>query len=217
MSSVTLLLKYFQMAEISRCLSIPQQKMLQLLMASHTMTQEEAVKAYLKYSGADKSGQSSVEDCFRSINRHLVACFGLEIATVLIDGTKHHAVVNLNSEDDIAKASFTGTLPPFERDFIRKVLEAIVTSSNGFATRMSLINLRSILDPKFKVSIQDSELFLDRMVKERWLSIREEKGTRRASLNKTEYIIGPRAYLELARLLEDFGLEELPQCIYHRS
>ena len=192
-----------------------QQMILQRLIASHVLTHEEIVKIYDDVN--DTKDFRSAEDCFRSINKQLKAGFGLEIVSVSIAGTKYHAVVNLHADDEIAKISFMQILPPVDREYIRKVLEALVQDDNGTTNRMSLINLRNDLDPKFKITIQDAERCLDMMISEHWLGFNEDKENRRASLNKTEYVIGPRSYLELRQLLEDFGLEDLPQCIYHRS
>ena len=146
-----------------------------------------------------------------------MAGFGLEIATVSIEGSKYHALVNPHADDDIAKGSFTNTLPPSEREYMRKILETLVQDEEGMTTRVNLINVRNTLDPKFRITVEDAENALDKMVSEHWLGVHEEKENRRTSLNKTEYIIGPRSYLELRHLLRDFGLDDMPQCFYHRS
>lgn len=196
-------------------LTAGQQMILQRLMASHVLTHEEAVKIFDDVN--DTKNCRNAEECFRSINKQLKAGFGLEIVSVSIAGTKYHAVVNLHADDEIAKMSFTLTLPPSEREYIRKVLETLVQDDEGTTNRMSLINLRNTLNPKFKITVQEAEHCLDMMISEHWLGIHEDKENRRTSRNKTEYVIGPRSYLELRQLLTDFGLEDLPQCIYHRS
>jgi hypothetical protein len=189
--------------------------LLQRLMAAHVLTHEEATAIFEQEN--DTRGCGSIEECFRSINEQLMSGFGLEIATVSFDGSKYHAIMNPHADDDIAKASFALTLPPSEREYMRKVLETLVQEEDQFSTRMDLINLRNTLDEKFKLRVEDTEHCLDKMLTERWLATNDEKENRRTSLNKTEYVIGPRSYLELRHLLQDFGMEDLPQCIYHRS
>jgi hypothetical protein len=196
-------------------LTAGQQMLLQRMMASHVLTHEEAVKIFDHVN--DTTDCRNIEECFRCINRQLKAGFGLEIVTASVDGTKYHAVVNLDADDEIAKMSFTVLLPPSEREYMRKVLETLVQEDDGMSNRMSLINLRNTLDPKYKMSIQEAENCIDKMTNQHWLTVPEEKENRRCSRNRTGYVIGPRSYLELHQLLEDFGLDKLPQRIYHRS
>jgi hypothetical protein len=198
-----------------------QQMLLQRLMASHVMAHEEAHEVFARTN--DDTRCRSLEEYFRFINEQLKAGFGLEIATVVLNGVKHHAVVNPHADDDIAKSSFEKALPPSEREYTRKVLETLVQASGDEGddespgnTRMVLINLRTKLDPKYKLSVQETENCLDRLLAEHWISYVADKENRRKSL-KTEYAIGPRSYLELRHMLQDFGLDEFPQCIYHRS
>ena len=193
-----------------------QQMLLQRLMAAHVLSEADAATIFRELNTTIGTGYRSIEECFRSINEQLMGGFGLEIATVSVNGSKYHSLVNPNADDDVAKASFTNILPPSEREYMRKILETLVQDEEGTTTRVSLINLRNKLDPKFRITVEDAENALDKMVAECWLSIHEEKENRRTSLNKTEYIIGPRSYLELRHLLRDFGLDDLPQCFYHR-
>jgi hypothetical protein len=194
-----------------------QQMLLQRLMAAHVLSEADATTIFGELNAAVGTGYRSIEECFRSINEQLIAGFGLEIATVSMDGTKYHALVNPHADDDVAKASFANVLPPAEREYMLKILETLVQDEEGTTTRVNLINLRNKLDPKFRITVEDAENTLDKMVAEYWLGIHEEKENRRTSLNKTEYIIGPRSYLELRHLLRDIGLHDLPQCFYHRK
>jgi len=151
--------------------------------------------------------------------------FGLEIATVSFEGTRYHSVVNPYA-DEIAKASFKETLAPSQREYIRNVFETLAQddneSSDGgeeiVSTRMNLLNLRTKLDEKYKLNMEETEYCLDRLLAEKWLAsdVVEDKENRRKSL-KTMYKLGPRSYLELRQLLQDFGVTKLPQYIYHRS
>jgi hypothetical protein len=190
--------------------------MLQRLMASHVLTTDEAQKLFDELN--DITTHTSVNQCWKDINASLSPAFGLEIATVSLNnnnnGTRYHAVINQHADDEIAKQSFKN-LTPHVKAYIRLVLEFLVEHKHG--SRMDLINLRTKVDAKHKaLSIQDSELALDNLIDEFWLICSNNKEHRRASMNQ-QYMVGPRSYLELGHLLKDFGMEEMPQIIYHRS
>lgn len=207
---------------LTKPLSPGKQILLQRLIAAHVLSHADCLQIFEQCNDDDDCGK--LEDCFRIINEELMAGFGLEIATtVMKGGNKYHAVVNPHSDDEIAQASFGATLPPAEREYTRKVLESLVQNDDQEDqknTRMDLINLRNTLDQKYKMNVEETEHCLDRLLDEHWLSKEAteqgNKENRRKSM-KTAYAIGPRTYLELRHLLNDFGLEELPQCIYHRA
>lgn len=198
-----------------------QQVLLQHLLAAHVMHHDEAVAFFEKVNGTNCR---TLEECFRSINQQLMPGFGLEIATVSFEGSKYHSVVNPYA-DEVAKESFKETLSPSQREYIRNVFEALAqddenndTGEERVGTRMNLLNLRTKLDEKFKLNIEETEFCLDRLLSEKWLAtdVVEDKENRRKSL-KTMYKLGPRSFLELRQLLQDFGVIKLPQYIYHRS
>ena len=99
-----------------------QQMLLQRLMAAHVLSDADATRILGELNATVGTGSRSIEECFRSINEQLMAGFGLEIVTVSIEGSKYHALVNPHADDDIAKGSFTNTLPPSEREYMRKIL-----------------------------------------------------------------------------------------------
>lgn len=202
------------MTSITEPLTPGQQMFLQRLMAANVLSHEEAEALFQELNDDDNC--TSVETCFRTINEQLMAGFGLEIATVVLaDRQKYHSVINPHADDDIAKSSYKGALPASEREYIRKVLETLVQDEEA-TSRMQLINIRTGLDEKYRMTVAEIEHCLDRMHREGWLSLAEGDENRRQSL-KTEYAIGPRSYLELRHLLQSFGLEDPPQCIYHRA
>mmetsp|Transcript_18480 Transcript_18480/g.27918 ORF Transcript_18480/g.27918 Transcript_18480/m.27918 type:complete len:209 (+) Transcript_18480:68-694(+) len=196
------------------------QVLLQHLLAAHVMHHDEAVAMFEKIGATNCR---TLEECFRDINAQLMPGFGLEIATASFGGTRYHAVVNPYA-DDVAKASFKEKLSPSQREYIRNVFETLAQdeddneANDNVGTRMNLLNLRTKLDEKYKLNIEETEYCLDRLVAEKWLStdVVEDKENRRKSL-KSVYKLGPRSYLELRQLLQDFGVTALPQYIYHRS
>ena len=190
-------------------LSLGQKLMLQRLMASHVLASDEAKKLF---DELNDTTHASLNQCWKEINASLSPAFGLEVATVSLNGTRYHAVINQHA-DDIAKQSFKN-LTPNVKAYMRLVLEFLAEKELG--SRMDLINLRTKVDAKHKaLSIQDSELALDNLIDEFWLTC-NNKENRRASMSQ-EYMVGPRSYLELGHLLKDFGMEEMPQIIYHRT
>lgn len=190
-------------------LSPGMQLMLQRLLASHILRSDEATTLFLELNDTDCS---SLELCWREINAALAPAFGLEVATISIQGERYHAVINQHV-DDIAKNAFSN-LTPHIKSYIRLVLEFLAENERG--SRMDMINLRNKADTPFKIlSIEESELALDNLIDEYWLMCNKNE-SRRASMSQV-YTLGPRSYLELRHLLKDFGMEEIPQMIFHRS
>jgi len=189
------------------------QLFLQRLLASHVMNDDYAKKLHEQLND---TRSKSLEQSLSIINEQLSAGFGLEVATVNIEGMRYHAIINPHSDDTIAKASFTHIFTPHERAFIRLVLEKLVETEH--AARMDLVNLRMALkDPYKAIPIDAAEHCIDTLLEEYWL-VPVSNADRRKSM-KAEYQIGPRTYLELSSLLTDFGMpaEDLPQMIFHRK
>lgn len=191
-------------------LSRGQQLMLQRLMAAHVMNDEEA-KALFEH--LNDTNCSSLEQFWKEINAQLSVGFGLEIATVSLNGERYHAVINQHS-DEIAKNAFPKTLDPHERAYVRSILEKLVEQET--CNRMELINLRTEPPKPYKmITLAKAEKVLDNLIDERWMATKN-KESRRASMSQ-QYHLGPRSYLELTHLLKDFGLEDPPQMIFHRA
>ena len=189
------------------------QLFLQRLLAAHVMNDEEAKKLHEELND---TRSKSLEQSLVIMNEQLSAGFGLEVATVNIQGTRYHSIVNLDADDAIAKASFSHVYTPHERAFIRIVLEHLVETEK--APRMDLVNLRQKLtDPYKPITIDAAEYCIDSLLEEFWL-VPASDADRRKSM-KAEYQIGPRSYLELSTLLTDFGMpkDDLPQMIFHRK
>mmetsp|Transcript_377 Transcript_377/g.520 ORF Transcript_377/g.520 Transcript_377/m.520 type:complete len:206 (-) Transcript_377:1232-1849(-) len=193
-----------------------QKLFLQRLLAQHVMKDEEAQALHEEL---DESGRP-MEQCFREMNHRLTSDFALEIATVSIaSGGTHqrfHAIINQRA-DSIAKASFKHEFNPHQLAYIRLILEKLVS---GAASRVDLINLKqNLTEPHTgKVGMEQAEECIDRLLDQQWLVLEgDENQSRRASMNAL-INIAPRTYLELSRLLIDFGMpkEDLPQFIFHR-
>mmetsp|Transcript_23462 Transcript_23462/g.42578 ORF Transcript_23462/g.42578 Transcript_23462/m.42578 type:complete len:200 (+) Transcript_23462:94-693(+) len=188
------------------------QLFLQRLLAAHVMTDDDAKKLHEELND---TRCKTLEQSLEVMNKQLSAGFGLEVATVNLNGTRHHAIINPHSDDGIAKASFSTIYTPHERAFIRLMLEKIV--EEDACTRMDLINLRlNLKDPYKQIPIDAAEYCIDSLISECWLTPKSQD--RRKSMN-AEYELGPRTYLELSSLLTDsFGMpkDELPQMIFHR-
>jgi hypothetical protein len=196
---------------ITEPLSRGHQLFLQRLLAAHVMTDNDAKNLHEELND---TRCKTLEQSLEVMNKQLIAGFGLEVATVNLNGTRHHAIINPHSDDSIVKSSFQHVYTPHERAFIRLILEKIV--ENDATARMDLINLRlNLKDPYKQIPIDAAEHCIDSLLQEHWLISKEQE--RRKSMN-AEYELGPRTYLELSSLLTDFGMpkDELPQMIFHR-
>lgn len=189
------------------------QLFLQRLMAVHVLNDDDAIKLHEELND---TRSKSLEQSLGIMNQQLSTGFGLEVATVNLDGMRYHAIVNSDAEDAIAQASFSLVFTPHERAYIRMVLEKLCEDET--APRMDLVNLRTNLkDPYKPIAIDAAEHVLDSLLEEHWL-IFAKNIDRRKSMS-AEYQLGPRTYLELSSLLTDFGMpaDELPQMFFHRT
>jgi Nse1 non-SMC component of SMC5-6 complex len=192
----------------------PQQLFLQRLMAAHSMTDEEALQVLNDLDEERELEQRDVTACLRSINKQLVKGFGLEIVTMIAKGGKvQHAVINQHA-DDVAKASFSAVVDPSQRFFIRLVLEAL---AEGPSVRSNLINLRTDLQEPLKLDLDKADKCIQQLLEEHWLTLSTDSTQRRESMN-AKILLGPRAFLELSRLMTDLGYpkDDLPQFVFHR-
>mmetsp|Transcript_33765 Transcript_33765/g.77897 ORF Transcript_33765/g.77897 Transcript_33765/m.77897 type:complete len:177 (+) Transcript_33765:1-531(+) len=162
----------------------------------------------------DARGCRSLEECWCQINAQLTPGFGLEIATVSLEGKRYHAIVDQN-HDEISKKSFP-SLNPHQKAFIVAVLKKLVDGGDNGVSRMDLVNLRSEIQDPFRIlKVEEAELCLDDLLDEHWLMIHENQDRRNSMAQR--YCLGPRTFLELSNLLKDFGMEDLPQFIFHRT
>ena len=190
-----------------------QKILLQRLLAAHVLTDAKAKKLFAIVAGNDQEMEcETLAECWSEINAQLSPSFGLEVATVSINGKLYHALINQNT-DNIAKQSFQN-LKPNTRAYVRKVLETLSTSES--IARMDLVNLRiQVPEPFQHLEMDEAGRCLDELLDENWL-MAEGPTNRRSSMSQ-EYKIGPRSYLELSHLLNSFGLDDLPQFIFHRK
>lgn len=198
---------------ITEPLTNGQQLFLQRLLALHILNDDDAKSLFQELND---TRSKSLEESLRTINEQLSAGFGLEVATVNLNGTRYHAIINPRS-DTIAKASFTHVFTPHEMAFIRSILEKLVEEETS--PRMDLINLRNeAKDPYKQISIDAAEHCIDSLLEEQWLIPNTNANTNRRQSMNAHYQIGPRTYLELSSLLTDIGMpkEDLPQFIFHR-
>lgn len=187
------------------------QLFLQRLLAQHCLNDEDAKKLHEELND---TRSKTLEQSFSIMNKQLSTGFGLEVATVNLNGTKYHAIVNTDADDKVAKSSFSHIHNPHELAFIRLVLEKLVEQDSP---RMDLVNLRLNLESPYKqIDISAAEHVVDSLLEQEWIRL-VQQGDRRTSMN-AQYQLGPRAYLELSSLLVDFGMEkdDLPQMMFHR-
>lgn len=162
----------------------------------------------------EEIGADNLTQCLESINKQLTKGFGLEIASMVVNGVKIHAVINQHA-DAVAKESFGQRVDVHDRAFTRLVLEELC---EGPSARSTLINLRSELQEPLKMDLDRAERNVEMMLEEHWLSYDEGTTANRRDSMAAKLKLGPRAFLELAHLLTDFGFpkEDLPQFIFYR-
>eukprot|EP00794_Sanderia_malayensis_P004662 gene4662-5271_t len=112
------------------------------------------------------------------------------------DGMSYFSLVNCH-EDEHSKVATD--LSANEIAFFKKVLDLIVTSDDGYATSMTLVNVGMELDPKITAS--SSEALLTKLVEEQWLT--EING---------DLSLGPRSIIELSMYLKNIYQEEILDC-----
>jgi Nse1 non-SMC component of SMC5-6 complex len=189
----------------------PQQLFLQRLMASHSMTDEEALQVWNELD----EEETDLTACLRSINKQLVKGFGLEIVTMVGEGGKiRHAVINQHA-DEVAKGSFSTAVDPNHRFYIRLVLEAL---TEGPSVRSTLINLRTELQEPLKLDLDKADKCIQQLLEEHWLTLDTDATQQRRESMNAKIQLGPRAFLEMSSLLTDLGYpkEDLPQFVFHR-
>lgn len=206
-----------------------QQLLLQRLMASHCMSHKEVKRIFEELQVSN----NSLEDAFETINRQLTKGFGLEIATVVIDRTKYHSVINLRN-DEISGKAFEAHYNAHERALVRLILERFAQCSsvkqddeekeeNIVVTlpKKDLINLRADLQEPYKLTVDQATHVVDMLLDEHFLRMSSGVTTlsqRRESM-QTKLELGPRAYLELSAHLTELGIPQssMPQFLFHRS
>jgi hypothetical protein len=188
-------------------LALEEQLFVQRLMASHVMNDKTAQKVF--------QGEHPLEESLPRINQQLTNGFGLEIATVILNKTKYHAIINTHA-DDVAKLS--EHFNPHERGLIRLIFATLVDSET--APRSKLINARGDLEEPLKLTAPGAEHVVEMLLEEEWLRVatEEDNNENRRESMQALLELSPRTYLELSHLLVDMGMEQesLPQFLFHR-
>ena len=208
------------MTATTQPLAREQQLFLQRVLASHCMSHKEAKLLFQEL----KVPNDSLEDAFEDINRQLTKGFGLEIATVVLDKTKYHSIINLRN-DEVAGDAFEHRYNTHEKALIRLMLAKFAQDDHddddGRSTvsipKKDLINLRTELEEPYKIgSVAQAEHIVDLLIEEQFLRIVE--GGRRESM-QVQLELAPRAYLELSTHLTELGIpqDKMPQFLFHRS
>ena len=202
-----------------------QKLMLQRLMAAHVMEDNEAKQTFAAIHNSlekDDSGvdvRLSLEECFSEINQQLTKGFDLEIATVVLDQTKYHAVINSHA-DDVSKLSFDHHFDAHDRHFIMLIIEHLVDKDEGEGIpKKDLINLRGDLKEPYKQSLAGAEHIVDALIEEQWIRLsQDDRDKNRRESVHAAFQLAPRTYLELSHLLMDLGIEQddMPQFLFHR-
>jgi Ca2+-dependent lipid-binding protein len=206
----------------TQTLARSQQLMLQRLMARHILEDTEAKQIFAGVQKVltqdDDHSQMTLEKCFAEVNQQLTKGFGLEIATVVLNQTKYHAVINSHA-DEVSKRSFEQHFDAHDRQFIQQVLAHLVESDTGSGIpRKDLYNLRSDLKDPYKMTLQGAEHVVETLLQENWLrNSLDQPENRRESMQAT-LELAPRTYLELSHLLVELGIQQdqLPQFLFHR-
>jgi hypothetical protein len=192
-----------------------QQLFLQRVLANHCVSHDDAQSLFKDLNVPN----DSLEEAFEEINRQLTKGFGLEIATVVIDKTRYHSIINLRN-DDVAADAFEHRYNTHEKALIRLMLGKFVQESEDgpiSLPKKDLINLRTELEEPYKIgSVAQAEHVVDMLMDEKFLRI--VAGGRRESM-QTELELAPRAYLELSTHLTELGIpqDKMPQFLFHRS
>lgn len=203
-----------------------QQLLLQRVMASHCLSHNEAQRVFEDL----KVPSPSLEDAFETINRQLSKGFGLEIATVVLDRTKYHSVINLR-DDEVAGNAFEHHYNTHERALVRKILEKFVNNTGDeeeeeqqgpvALPKKDLVNLRNELQDPYKITtVAQAEHVVAMLLDEKFLRISEAaSSTQRRESMQTLVELAPRAYLELSTYLTELGVpqESMPQFLFHRT
>ena len=197
-----------------------QQLLLQQIMASHCLHNQDAQRMFKDL----RVPNNSLEEAFETINRQLTKGFGLEIATVVMDKTKYHAVINIRN-DEVAGNAFEVHYNTHERALVRKILEKLAPNEDDTPSvalpKKDLINLRNELEEPYKItSVAHAQHVVEMLLDEQFLRVATASSSsqRRDSL-QTLLELAPRAYLELSTYLSEIGVptDVMPQFLFHRS
>lgn len=172
---------------------------LQTFVAKKLLSERDTEQIYEKIRkrlGMD-SEVDLLNEFIKTINKELVPLY-LEIRAGRAEdsGQKYFALVN-SLEDEPSKLATD--FNPQEIEFIKKVIEAIVVSPEGFASSTDLLNLCHTLTKKLTANA--SQDLLNLLSSKNWLC--EKKG---------QVSLGPRSVIELGQYLENKFKEHITVC-----
>lgn len=200
----------------------------QRLLAEHCLEEDKIRRIWDSITSKNDNEQRlSLEETLAVCNEQL-AVVGLEIVSVSMQGgTKYFCLIN-KFPDDISRKAFEHLFQPQQHAYVRVVLEKLV--NDGPTKRIPLLNARKDKssdanndnnqegdNPKNetcdRMSLSLAEQVLETLTEEKLIEkVKTDEGA-------IAYALAPRAYAELAYLLEkEFGMDkdDLPQHLYYR-
>jgi len=163
---------------------------LQVFISKNILTQKDAQAVYLKVGQRMQfdTPADGLNTFVRNVNEKL-SDLSMEIRMGRAESTgeKYYALVN-TLEDESSKMATDFT--PHEIEFIKKVMETIVASPEGFSDSVELTNLGH--DLQKKMTGTQCEALLAKMLTHKWLDY--SRGG--------DYSFGPRALIELGQYME---------------
>lgn len=184
----------------------------QRLLSEHCLDQAEAENLWSDIIQDFQHDGMSFQEALSSTNAQLQSQLGLELVSMSIDSTRFYTIINKNPHDEVNKSILQSSFFPIlghpeqQQSFCKRILQQLVDENT--ITRADAINMRGDV-----VSIPDAQLFVDRLVDEKWLTVTSGK----KYANNSTLRMGARVYAELSHMLmNEFGMDEsdLPQQIF---
>ncbi|TMW56811.1 hypothetical protein Poli38472_006821 [Pythium oligandrum] len=168
--------------------------LLQRIMAAGAMDEHQVRRVAKKLTGEELS-QADVDEMVNNLAANIRA-LALDIRrSVYDDGKMYVAVVNTSND---ALTQFSSNYKPWEIVFLRKAIEEIVESEDGALHESDLVNLRE------NTTIGEVKELLRKLVGEKWLAF--------SPIDRDQYTLGPRTYLELIAFLRDLEIRKCAIC-----
>jgi hypothetical protein len=201
---------------MTAALSDAQQVFNQRLLSEHCVDQTVAENLWDEIIQDYEHDNMSFPEALSASNAQLQLQLGLELVSLSIDNTRYYTIINKNPHDEVNKTVLQSSFFPLANNpeqlqsFCKRLLQGLVNDKS--MTRASAINMRGGGEGG-DVPLNDAQIFVDRLVDEKWLVVKSGK---RYS-NNSILILGPRTYAELSYMLvEEFGMDEadVPQQIF---
>lgn len=177
-----------------------QRLFLRSLMSKQFLSEKETRNMYRKACNAfgDDGAPENFVNFVEAVNKNLRS-LDMEIRQGISEdsGAVHYGLVN-TAEDEHSKMATD--FSPNEITFFKKVMDAIVTSTDGTVSSLEAMNIGPDLEKR--INITRAEELLRRLVKDQWMS--ESTGS---------YSLGPRAMLELHPYLKRVYEDDIVDCM----